>query len=309
MGAHSKRTRRTWAPASTWEGSCTKPAASPMRNAFIARQSQPAGAILCCSTTSAFCWKTCTARTRRWKRTKERCTAIHVSRTVTTISRSCAKRSASPGTPSGTWRSIEGWSSREDEHESDPVSSEDFFGPEQSRDGLGIGDLPLAHPGERRGERKREHLEEFLVVELRALVLEPSREVDFDPLVRIRDRDVDRRYVPPLRGGVAGLLLELAPGGRERICPRIDLARRDFVHVAPERIAILALHHELARVGERDHRDRSRMFDEFALGGSAVRQPHRVAAHLEQLAVVDQLAGKPVLAEILHVPAAPLTGP
>src|SRR5712691_3418408 len=190
-----------------------------------------------------------------------------------------------------------------------PLSAEHFLGPEQSRDGLGIGDLPLAHPGERRGERKREHLEEFLVVELRALVSELLREVDFDPLVRIRDRDVDRRHVPPPRRSVARLLLELAPGGRERIFPRIDLARRDFDHVAPERIPVLALHDELARVGERDHRYRSRMFDEFALGGSAVRQPHRVAAHLEQLAVVYQLAGKPVLAEILHVPAAPLTGP
>src|SRR5439155_13401735 len=51
----------------------------------------------------------------RWKPTKGRCTAIRGSRTVITISRSCARHSASPGTRSGTWRSIEGWSSREDE--------------------------------------------------------------------------------------------------------------------------------------------------------------------------------------------------
>src|SRR5439155_98750 len=73
------------------------------------------GASRCCSTTSAFCWKTWAAGARRWKRTKGRCTAIRASPIATTISRSCARRSASRGTPSGTWRSIEGWSSREDE--------------------------------------------------------------------------------------------------------------------------------------------------------------------------------------------------
>src|SRR6266516_7918768 len=59
-----------------------------------------------------------------------------------------------------------------------PLSDEHLFGPEQCRDGLRVRDLPLAHPGERRGERQREHLEELLVVELRALVLEPLREVE-----------------------------------------------------------------------------------------------------------------------------------
>src|SRR5258708_33446798 len=116
-----------------------------------------------------------------------------------------------------------------------------------------VGDFPLAHPGERGGERQGENLQEFLVVELRALLLEAFREVDFDPLVRIRDRDVDRRYVPPPRCGVAGLLLQLAPGSRERIFSRIDLARRDFHHVAPERIAVPALHYGPPRVGGRDH--------------------------------------------------------
>src|SRR5258708_4944291 len=183
-----------------------------------------------------------------------------------------------------------------------PLSAEYFFGPEKSRDGLGVGDFPLAHPGERRCEREREDLEEFLVVELGALVFELFREVDFDPLVRIPDRDVDRRHVAPARSGVASLLLELARGGGERISPRTDFPRRDFDHVAPERIAVLALHHELARVGERDYRDRSRVFDEFALGCSAVGQPHRVAAYLEQLAVVDQPARDLALAEILHRP-------
>jgi len=108
--------------------------------------------------------------------------------------------------------------------------------------------------------------------------------------------------VAPLRGGVAGLLLQLAPGGRERVLAGVDLARRDLDHVAPERIAVLALHHELARFGERDHRNGSRVFDEFALGGFPVGQPHGVAAHLEQLAVVDELARDLALAEILHRP-------
>src|SRR5712691_3069329 len=135
MGAHSKRTRRTWAPASTWEGSCTKPAASPMRNASIARRSRPAAAIPCCSTISAFCWKTWTAGTRRWKRTKGLCTAIRASRIVTTISRSCAKRSASPGTPSGTWRSIEGWSNREDEQAQTHIAKESLLESDPRRRG------------------------------------------------------------------------------------------------------------------------------------------------------------------------------
>src|SRR6267378_145025 len=86
-----------------------------MRNASIARRSRPAGAIPCCCTTSAFCSRTWAAGARRWKPTKGRCTAIRASRTVITISRSFARPWASPGTPSGTWRSIEGWSSREDE--------------------------------------------------------------------------------------------------------------------------------------------------------------------------------------------------
>src|SRR6266516_1852248 len=101
--------------AAAREAYCTKPAASPMQSASIARRSRPAAAIRCCSTTSAFCWKTWAAGARRWKRTKGRCTAIRASRTVITISRSCARLSASRGTPSGTWRSIEGWSSREGE--------------------------------------------------------------------------------------------------------------------------------------------------------------------------------------------------
>src|SRR3981189_2275810 len=86
-----------------------------MRNASIARRSRPAGAIPCCCTTSAFCSRTWAAGARRWKPTKGRCTAIRASRTVITISRSFARPWASPGTPSGTWRSIEGWSSREDD--------------------------------------------------------------------------------------------------------------------------------------------------------------------------------------------------
>jgi hypothetical protein len=89
----------------------------------------------------------------------------------------------------------------------------------------------------------------------------------------------------------------------------INRARRDLDHVAPERIAVLAFHHELARIGERDHRYRARMLDEFALGGSSVGQAHGVAAHLEELPVVDEPARHPVLAQVLHVPAAPLTGP
>src|SRR5207249_6091756 len=183
-----------------------------------------------------------------------------------------------------------------------PLSAQYFFGPEQPRHGLGVGDLPLAHPGERRGERKREHLEELLFVELRALVFEPFREVDLDPLVRIRDRYVDRRQVAPLCGGISGFLLELAFGGSERIFVRIDLARGDFDHVAPERIAVLALHHEFSRVGERDHCHRAGVLDVFAFGRASVGQLHRVAAHLEQLAVVDQLARDLALAEILHRP-------
>ena len=106
--------------------------------------------------------------------------------------------------------------------------------------------------------------------------------------------------MPPLRGGVAGLLLELAPGGGERVFARIDLARRELDHVAPERIAVLALHHELARIGERDHRHRAGMLDVLALRGPAVGKPHRVAVHLEELAVVDQPAREAALAEVLH---------
>src|SRR5258706_11650199 len=67
-----------------------------------------------------------------------------------------------------------------------PLSAEHLFGPEQCRDGLRVRDLPLAHPGERCGEGQREHLEELLVVERRALVLEPLREEDLDELVRVR---------------------------------------------------------------------------------------------------------------------------
>src|SRR5438034_226901 len=37
------------------------------------------------------CWRTWTARTRRWRHTKERCTATRASRTAITTSRSCAR--------------------------------------------------------------------------------------------------------------------------------------------------------------------------------------------------------------------------
>jgi len=67
--------------------------------------------------------------------------------------------------------------------------------PEQASDTVFESCLPLAHPGERGGERQGEDLQEFLVVELRALLPQAFGEVDFDALARIRDRDVDRRQV------------------------------------------------------------------------------------------------------------------
>src|SRR6266850_2116265 len=121
MSAPSKPTRSTCARISTWEGCCTKPAASRMRSASIAKHSRLAATIPCCSTTSAFCWRTWTAGPRRWKPTKERCTAIRASRTVFTIWGCCARPSANPGRQYGTWRSIESWSNREDERKTDEV--------------------------------------------------------------------------------------------------------------------------------------------------------------------------------------------
>ena len=104
------------------------------------------------------------------------------------------------------------------------------------------------------------------------------------------DREVDGRDVRPLGSRVAGLLRELAPGGRERILAGSILPAGTSIMSRPQRIAELALHDELARVGHREHRHRAGVLDPLALGRAAVGQAHRVAAHLEQLAVVDQPA-------------------
>src|SRR6266571_3993334 len=97
-------TRCTSTPTSTWGGCCTRPGVSRRPSASIATPSQRAAAIRCSCTTSASCWRTWTARTRRWRRTKERCTATRASRTAITTSRSCARSSTSPSRPYGTWR-------------------------------------------------------------------------------------------------------------------------------------------------------------------------------------------------------------
>src|SRR5712664_727946 len=93
---------------------------------------------------------------------------------------------ASPGWSCATGSEVRGVRSRERA----PLPAEDLLRPEQAGHGFRVRDFPLAHPGERGGERQGENFQEFLVVELRALVFELFREVDLDALVRIPDRDM-----------------------------------------------------------------------------------------------------------------------
>ena len=87
------------------------------------------------------------------------------------------------------------------------------------------------------------------------------------------------------RGRVAGLLAQLALRGGELRLARIELAGRELDEHLVERIAELALDDE-APVGKHRHDQHGAgMHDVLARREAAVGQAHRVAAHVQQLAV------------------------
>jgi hypothetical protein len=95
-------------------------------------------------------------------------------------------------------------------------------------------------------------------------------------------------------------LQQLAPGGRQVILARLELAGRNLDEVAPERIAVLALEHHPAIVEQRDDRHRAGVADVLAHRFAAVGQPHAVAVHLEQAPGEHFLAREQRLGQILR---------
>lgn len=91
----------------------------------------------------------------------------------------------------------------------------------------------------------------------------------------------------PFGGAVARLLGQLAHGAGKRRFRRVDLARGEFEHHAPHRVAVLALEHEAAVGQQRHDHHRAGVDDVLAHRGRAVGQAHEVAPHVQEVALVD----------------------
>ena len=100
---------------------------------------------------------------------------------------------------------------------STPVALSELVGPEQTDDGLGLGDLARRDESQRLVQGERTHSRNSPSSPGWPSCFRPLRQEQVDSLVGVADARMQGREVPPSRGDVAGLLEQFAARSGERL--------------------------------------------------------------------------------------------
>ena len=130
---------------------------------------------------------------------------------------------------------------------------------------------PRPRPAARPGRRPR--------------LAQAGRAIEVHLLVAVAGRREERAEALDRDGDQADLLVTLAHGRLLRVLARLEAARRQLPRPPADRVAVLADEHDLARVGDRNEHDRSRMPDDLRLERLAARQRDRLDVDGEDAAL------------------------
>lgn len=131
-------------------------------------------------------------------------------------------------------------------------------------------------------------------------VAQMLRQVELELLIGVTHAGIRREQVGPLQRLVAGFLQQFPPRGYRMRLAGVDLARGEFKKVLMQRIAELALHQHGVFIEHRQDDHGTGMDNVLAQCRLPVRKTYVVLAHLEQLAVIDELRIESSLSEIAH---------
>jgi len=157
--------------------------------------------------------------------------------------------------------------------------------PESREQGLGVDDLAVAGHREELLQRRDPHLDGLVSVGTRLARSEVLGEHEMEPFLAEARRHIERCQLLETAGPISRLLGEFARGAVDRRFAGLGLSGGKFPQIGARGVTVLPHEHDVLRIGAREDREGTGVFDDIEPHVAPVVEAHDVAAHAEDPAL------------------------